>query len=67
MAYQHYGLGISKNLIQITNDSIVKNLLPDFTFLMKSSVAESIIRLAKRKELNRMRRHKYRPVRSTWR
>ena len=53
LAYQHYGLGISKNLIQIINNSILKNVLPDFTFLMKTTPKESIIRLTKRKKLNR--------------
>ena len=53
LAYQHYGLGISKNLIQIINNSILKNVLPDFTFLMKITPKESIIRLTKRKKLNR--------------
>ena len=53
LAYQHYGLGISKNLIQIVNDSILRNVLPDFIFLMKTTPKESIIRLTKRKKLNR--------------
>ena len=53
LAYQHYGLDISKNLIQIVNNSILKNVLPDFTFLMKTTLKESIIRLTKRKKLNR--------------
>ena len=53
LAYQHYGFGISKSLIQVINDSILRNLLPDFTFLMKTTPRESIIRLTKRKKLNR--------------
>ena len=43
LAYQHYGLDISKNLIQIINNCILKNVLPDFTFLMKITPKESII------------------------
>ena len=33
LAYQHYGMGINKNLIMLLNKTILKKIKPDFTFL----------------------------------
>ena len=48
IAYQHYGLGINKNLIKLINKNILNNVKPDFTFLMKIDINESFKRLSKR-------------------
>ena len=53
IAYQHYGLGINKNLIKLINKNILNNVKPDFTFLMKIDINESLKRLRKRFNLNR--------------
>ena len=53
IAYQHYGLGINKNLIKLINKNILNNVKPDFTFLMKIGINESFKRLRKRFNLNR--------------
>ena len=53
IAYQHYGLGINKNLIELINKNILNNVKPDFTFLMKIDINESFKRLRKRFNLNR--------------
>ena len=53
IAYQHYGLGINKNLIKLINKNILNNVKPDFTFLMKIDIHESFKRLRKRFNLNR--------------
>ena len=52
-AYQSYGLGINKNLINIINKYILKKIKPDFTFLMKIDVNESAKRINKRSKNNR--------------
>ena len=33
LAYQHYGMGIDKNLINMLNKIVIKNIKPTFTFL----------------------------------
>ena len=53
IAYQHYGLGINKNLIKLINKNILNNVKPDFTFLMKIDINESFKRLRKRFNPNR--------------
>ena len=53
IAYQHYGLGINKNLITMVNKNILNKVKPDFTFLMKIDINESFKRLRKRSNLNR--------------
>lgn len=58
LAYQHYGLGINKNLINNINKKILKNIYPDLTFLMIIDLKNSFYRLSKRKNLNRYDRFK---------
>ena len=53
LAYQHYGFGISKDLIVNINKTILNNIRPDLTFLMIVDLKNSLLRLSKRKNLNR--------------
>ena len=53
ISYQHYGMGVNLNIINIINDFILKNFKPDFTFLNIVSLKNMKIRLKSRKSLNR--------------
>ena len=53
IAYQHYGFGINKKMIQSLNDKILGKIKPDFTFLLKIKVQNSINRVKKRKKINK--------------
>ena len=53
IAYQHYGMGINKKLINFLNNLILKNIKPDFTFLNIVNKKNLEIRLNKRKNKNR--------------
>ena len=53
IAYQHYGMGISINLIRTLNDYLLKNIKVDFTFLNIVNKKNLDERLKKRKSLNR--------------
>ena len=53
IAYQHYGFGVKKKLIEMINKNILNEIEPDFTFLMKININESFKRLKKRSNLNR--------------
>lgn len=53
IAYQHYGLGINKKLIEIINKSLLGNFKIDFTFLNIVNNKNMIKRLKLRKSLNR--------------
>ena len=53
IAYQHYGLGVNKRLIEIINKSLLGNLKIDFTFLNIVNNKNMIKRLKLRKSLNR--------------
>ena len=48
LAYQHYGMGISKNLILLLNKIILKNITPNFTFLNIVNMKNLKLRLNKR-------------------
>ncbi len=52
-AYQHYGMGINKKIINILNRYILKNINPDFTFLNIVSMKNLKSRLKKRSKKNR--------------
>ena len=52
-AYQHYGMGINKKIINILNRYILKNINPDFTFLNTVSMKNLKSRLKKRSKKNR--------------
>ena len=53
ISYQHYGMGVNLNIINIINDFILKNFKADFTFLNIVSLKNMKIRLKSRKSLNR--------------
>tara|TARA_Y100001970_G_scaffold262311_1_gene346404 strand:- start:6676 stop:7293 length:618 start_codon:yes stop_codon:yes gene_type:complete len=53
IAYQHYGMGINKNIIDNLNKLILKNIKVDFTFLNIVNMKNLKIRLKKRSKNNR--------------
>ena len=53
IAYQHYGMGIDKKIINIINRFLLKKINVKFTFLNIVSKKNLILRLKKRKSLNR--------------
>jgi len=53
LAYQHFGMGINKQLIEINNKFILQSIKSDFTFLNLVSKKNLILRLTKRSKLNR--------------
>ena len=53
LAYQHYGMGINKRLINLINKMILKDIKVDFTFLNVVSSKNLKKRLQERKILNR--------------
>ena len=48
LAYQHFGMGINKNLIESLNKIILKNITPNFTFLNIVSMKNLKLRLNNR-------------------
>jgi len=53
LAYQHYGMGIDINFINILNSFLLKNIKVNFTFINLVSPKNMRIRLDQRKNLNR--------------
>jgi dTMP kinase len=53
VAYQHYGMGLNKRIIDINNKFILDKLKISFTFLNIVNKKNLLIRLKKRSELNR--------------
>jgi len=53
LAYQHYGMGINKNLINLINKFLLRNIKVNFTFLNLVNEFNLKDRLSKRKNLNR--------------
>ena len=53
IAYQFYGFGINKNIINILHKEILESIKPNLTFLLKLNVNEAIKRINKRKVINR--------------
>ncbi len=53
LAYQHYGMGIDIRLINKINEFLLKDIKINFTFLNLVSIKNMLIRLSKRKKLNR--------------
>ena len=53
IAYQSYGFGINKNIINILHKEILESIKPNLTFLLKLNVNEAIKRINKRKVINR--------------
>ena len=53
IAYQVYGKGVNKSLIDSVHKYILNNLKPDLTFVLKVKIKKIIKRLKKRKKKNR--------------
>jgi len=53
LAYQHYGMGVNINFINIINNFLLKNIKVSFTFLNLVSPKNMKLRLKQRKKLNR--------------
>ena len=53
IAYQHYGMGIDLNFINLINNFLLEKIKVDFTFLNVVNKKNLIQRLRKRKKLNR--------------
>ncbi len=52
-AYQVYGKGVNKKLIDTVHKYILGNIKPDLTFILKVNVSKALSRLNKRKVKNR--------------
>ena len=59
IAYQHYGMGVNLKIIKHINNFILKNIKVKFTFLNTVSKKNLILRLKKRKNLNRYDKFNY--------
>ena len=59
LAYQHYGFGVNKNLINMINQYLLKNFKIDFTFLNIVNKINLNKRLKLRKSLNRYDQFNY--------
>ena len=53
LAYQHYGFGVKKNVINFINKEIMGTIKPNYTFLMYLNVNKSISRISNKKKINR--------------
>ena len=53
LAYQVYGKGVSKVLVDIIHKYILGSLKPDLTFLLKVNISKALKRLKERKKKNR--------------
>ena len=53
LAYQVYGKGVSKNLVDSIHKFILGNIKPDLTFVLKVNISKALQRLKKRKKKNR--------------
>ena len=59
LAYQHFGMGVDKNIIKIINNHLLRKLKVHFTFLHIVNEKNLKLRLLKRKKLNRYDNFKY--------
>ena len=53
LAYQVFGKGVSKNLVDTIHKSILGSIKPDLTFVLKVNISKALQRLKKRKKKNR--------------
>ena len=53
LAYQVFGKGVEKNLIDGIHKHILRGVKPDITFLLKIKISKALKRLNKRKKKNR--------------
>ena len=59
IAYQHYGMNINEKIIKYINNYILKNIKVNFTFLNTVNKKNLMLRLKKRKNLNRYDKFNY--------
>ena len=53
IAYQVYGKGVHKNLVDSVHKHILRGLKPDLTFILKVKISKALERLKKRRKKNR--------------
>ena len=53
IAYQHFGMGVNLKIIKLMNNFLLKNIKISFTFLNIVNKKNLVLRLKKRKSLNR--------------
>ena len=53
LAYQVYGKGVNKSLVDSVHKYILGGIKPDLTFILKVNISKALQRLKKRKEKNR--------------
>ena len=53
LAYQVYGKGVNKGLVDLIHKYILGNIKPDLTFILKVKISKALERLKKRKKKNR--------------
>ena len=53
LAYQVYGKGVNKNLVDTIHKYILGNIKPDLTFILKVKISKALQRLKNRKRKNR--------------
>lgn len=59
IAYQHYGMNVNAKIIKYINNYILKNIKVNFTFLNTVSKKNLMLRLKKRRSLNRYDKFDY--------
>ena len=52
-AYQVFGKGVDKNLVNSVHKYILGGIRPDLTFILKVNISKALHRLKKRKKMNR--------------
>ena len=53
LAYQVYGKGVNKNLVDFVHKNILGDITPNLTFVLKVNISKAWQRLKKRKKKNR--------------
>jgi len=53
LAYQVYGQGVNKELVNFINKNILGNIKPDLTFILTTDIKKAFNRIKKRKNKNR--------------
>ena len=53
LAYQVYGKGVNKSLVDSVHKHILGSIKPDLTFILKTAISKAMQRLKKRKKMNR--------------
>ena len=53
LAYQVYGKGVSKSLVDSVHKYILRNIKPNLTFILKANISKAMQRLKKRKKKNK--------------